>query len=104
MAGEQIFVIEDDADIQELIRFNLEKEGYKVSCRSTGEEGVKSASLHRPDLVLLARIRTVLRRKGESGEERIADHTTNIAEDVIYLTEGQIIRHHAAEYEQYRKR
>jgi phosphate transport system protein len=25
--------------------------------------------------------------------ERIADHTTNIAEDVIYLVEGEIIRH-----------
>ncbi|WP_299466770.1 phosphate signaling complex protein PhoU [uncultured Gimesia sp.] len=25
--------------------------------------------------------------------ERIADHTTNIAEDVIYLTEGEIVRH-----------
>jgi phosphate transport system protein len=26
--------------------------------------------------------------------ERIADHTTNIAEDVVYLIEGEIIRHH----------
>jgi phosphate transport system protein len=26
--------------------------------------------------------------------ERIADHTTNIAEDIIYLTKGDIIRHH----------
>lgn len=25
--------------------------------------------------------------------ERVADHTTNIAEDVVYLVEGQIIRH-----------
>jgi phosphate transport system protein len=25
--------------------------------------------------------------------ERIADHTTNIAEDVLYLTEGEIVRH-----------
>jgi len=31
--------------------------------------------------------------------ERIADHTTNIAEDVIYMVEGQIIRHKTEEYE-----
>lgn len=30
--------------------------------------------------------------------ERIADHTTNIAEDVIYMVEGQIIRHKTEEY------
>jgi phosphate transport system protein len=32
--------------------------------------------------------------------ERIADHCTNIAEDVIYLAEGQIVRHEAVRREQ----
>jgi phosphate transport system protein len=30
--------------------------------------------------------------------ERIADHTTNIAEDILYMIEGKIVRHRTEEY------
>jgi len=37
-------------------------------------------------------------RSASGNLERVADHATNIAEDVIYMIEGRIIRHKAEEY------
>ncbi|HCE44328.1 MAG TPA: DNA-binding response regulator [Lentisphaeria bacterium] len=53
MSKGNIFVVDDEEDILELIRMNLEREGYKVTCIDAGEECVKKAREKIPDLVLL---------------------------------------------------
>lgn len=56
------------------------KEFYELFCRRVTEEPDTAERL----LSLLTCTRSL---------ERIADYTTNIAEDVIYMTRGEIIRH-----------
>lgn len=53
MAKEHILVIEDEEDIQELLRYNLAKERYRVALISSGEEGFKLAKSMNPDLIVL---------------------------------------------------
>src|SRR5512133_520224 len=53
MAHEKILVIEDDDDIQELMKHHLSKEGYRVSLADTGEEGASKVTKEPYDCVLL---------------------------------------------------
>ncbi|MGD8238945.1 MAG: response regulator [Armatimonadota bacterium] len=53
MANEHILVVDDEADIRELVRHNLEREGYGVTCAAAGEKALAAASSRRPDLVVL---------------------------------------------------
>jgi two-component system, OmpR family, alkaline phosphatase synthesis response regulator PhoP len=53
MAKESVLVIEDDEDIQELVSYNLTKEGYQTTCVGSGEEGLKTVKSKLPNLVLL---------------------------------------------------
>jgi len=53
MGGERILVIEDETDIQELVRFNLEKDRYIVDCRDNGEAGLELAMAKPPALIVL---------------------------------------------------
>jgi two-component system phosphate regulon response regulator PhoB len=50
---QRILIIEDEPDIIDVLRYNLEKNHYQVSSASTGEEGLKAARETLPDLVLL---------------------------------------------------
>jgi len=53
MAKESILVVEDEDDIRELLRYNLVKEGYRVTGAASGEEALKVVRVAMPDLVLL---------------------------------------------------
>ena len=46
-------MIEDEADILELIEYNLVREGYRVTACSDGEQGLHAARKNDPDLILL---------------------------------------------------
>lgn len=48
-----ILVIEDDANIRELLRLYLEQEGYKIESAQDGLEGLRAFKRVHPDLVLL---------------------------------------------------
>ncbi len=53
MSKKTILVIEDEKNIQELLRFNLEEEGHRVVCASTGDRGLDAANKEKPDLIIL---------------------------------------------------
>jgi len=48
-----IFVVEDEKPIQELLQYNLEKEGFKVSSSVNGEAALETIKEKIPDLILL---------------------------------------------------
>ena len=50
---ESILVVDDEDDISELIRYNLAKAGYRVTCVATGEDGLAIAKSVTPDLIIL---------------------------------------------------
>ncbi len=53
MPKESILVVEDEEDILELVKYNLAKEGYRVSGAASGEVGLKAARSSLPDLIVL---------------------------------------------------
>jgi len=48
-----ILVVDDEEDLLELVRFNLARDGYAVTCVASGEEAIKAVRRSPPDLVVL---------------------------------------------------
>lgn len=53
MSKERILIIEDETNIAQTIRYNLEKEGFHVLTASDGAKGLKLAQMELPSLILL---------------------------------------------------
>ena len=48
-----VLVVEDEKNIVDILRFNLERKGYRVIEAYDGEEGLRMARTEKPDLILL---------------------------------------------------
>ena len=53
MKKEKILVVDDEEDILELVRYNLDREGYQVTCANSGEAALEAAASERVDLIIL---------------------------------------------------
>src|SRR5436190_2626797 len=51
--GALVMVIEDEKEIRDLVRYNLEREGYRVAAADDGEKGLSQIFSSRPDLLVL---------------------------------------------------
>src|SRR5690554_5353244 len=49
----KILVVDDEKPIADILKFNLEKEGYEVVCAHDGDEAIAMTQAEDPDLILL---------------------------------------------------
>jgi two-component system phosphate regulon response regulator PhoB len=53
MAKEKILVVDDEEDILELVRYNLSREGYRITGTLTGEDALRKVRSDAFDLIIL---------------------------------------------------
>lgn len=53
MAKENVLIVDDEEDVLELVRYNLNKNGYRVQTATTGEEALTKARAKLPNLIIL---------------------------------------------------
>ena len=49
----KILLVDDDPDIIEIIKYNLEQEGYNIKMATNGNEAIKKAKKHIPHLIIM---------------------------------------------------
>ncbi len=49
----RLLVVEDEQDLQDLLRYNLTREGFGVTCTDRGEQAIRIVNDRQPDLIVL---------------------------------------------------
>lgn len=84
MSGETILVVDDEADLVELIKFNLERSRYDVLTAHDGDAALKVARRDRPDLIILDLMLPVL--SGQDVAVALKRHPETQGIPIIMLT------------------
>lgn len=74
MPPKSLLVVEDQVDLADMVRYNLEREGYRVQAVNSGTAALVEIGRHAPDLILLDRM-----LPGVAGDEIIAQLKRNSA-------------------------
>ena len=53
MSNEKILIVEDEKDLVKILKYNLEKNGFRVAAAHDGEAGLTQFRKEKPDLVVL---------------------------------------------------
>ncbi|QDU32451.1 Phosphate regulon transcriptional regulatory protein PhoB [Poriferisphaera corsica] len=89
-----ILLVEDEQDLLELLKYNLNREGFNTITAMTGEEGLKQVRSTSPDLILLDLMLPAMDGLEVCRTLKSREHTANIP--VIMLTargeESDIVR------------
>ncbi len=86
----RVLLIEDDADVREIVRYNVAAAGHQVRAASTGEAGLRMAREELPDVVLLDLLLPDL--SGLTVCKRLkADERTRAARVIIVSAKGEEI-------------
>jgi two-component system response regulator VicR len=77
----KILVVDDEQPIADILKFNLEKEGYEVVCAFDGHQAVELAFSEQPDLILLD-----LMLPGKDGMDVCREVRAKLQTPIIMLT------------------
>lgn len=93
----KILLVDDEKDVLEFLKYNLEKEGYKVFCSNNGKDAIVVAKKEQPDLIVLDVMMPEMDGIETCSEIRKIDSLKNVL--IIFLTARNEDYSHIAGYD-----